>query len=280
MPRKETESAPAGSQSIQRAAALLRIVAARGLVSARLVDLARQTGLERPTVHRILKALIAERLLVQDRDTRRYQLGPLIFELANSAGPQANIQRICEPMLQEVARRSGDTVFLSVRSGFDSICVDRKEGGFPIRTLTLDIGTRRPLGVGAGGIALLMALSDTEIERIVESNAPRFKFHGALNQATLLGMIERAQKIGYALNDMQATPGAISIGLPIPNRNGTPFAAVSIGAIADRMSADRQKELVAVLREEMDVVSRKLTADSVGDDTSGGAHRSRKPDRQ
>lgn len=249
----------AGSQSVHRAAALLQAVASRGLAGGRLVELARHTGLERPTAHRILKSLIAERLLVQDGDTRRYQLGPLIFEMSQAAGPQANIRQVCEPMLASIAERSGDTVFLTVRSGFDSVCVDRKEGGFPIKTLTLDIGTRRPLGVGAGGIALLMMLPEAEAERIVLSNAPRLICHGSLTVPALLEMVRRARRLGYALNDMQATPGAISIGLPIPNRNGPPIAAVSIGAIASRMTPERQAELAADLREKLADIGRKLT---------------------
>lgn len=252
-----------GSQSIHRAAALLQAVASRGLAGARLVELARHTGLERPTAHRILKCLIVERLLVQDGATRRYQLGPLVFEMSQAAGPQANIRQICEPVLASIAERSADTVFLTVRSGFDSICIDRKEGGFPIKTLTLDIGTRRPLGVGAGGIALLMALPDSEIERIINSNSNRLIYHGVLTAPALLEMVRRAKNLGYALNDMQATPGAISIGLPIPNRNGPPFAAVSIGAIASRMAPERQKELVAILSEEVAIIGRNL-ADNAG----------------
>lgn len=248
-----------GSQSICRAAALLQAVASRGLAGGRLVELARQTGLKRPTVHRILMCLIAERLLVQDGGTRRYQLGPLIFEMAQAVGPQANIRQLCEPMLASIAERSGNTVFLSVRNGFDSICADRKEGGFPIKTLTLDVGARRPLGVGAGGMALLMTLPEIKAERIVSYNAQRLIGHGHLTVPIVLDMIRRAKTLGYALNDMQATPGVISIGLPIPNHNGPPFAAVSTGAIASRMTPERQEKLVASLHEEVALIGRKLT---------------------
>jgi DNA-binding IclR family transcriptional regulator len=64
-------------------------------------------------------------------------------------------------------------------------------------------------------------------------------------------MMRRARRIGYALNDKQVTPGALSIGLPISNPYGPPYAAVSIGAIVDRMSPERQKELVEILRSEI-----------------------------
>ncbi len=246
-----TSAATSGAQSISRAAKLMRAIAMQGREGARLIDLASQSGLERPTVHRILRGLIAEGLLAQNEETRRYQLGPLIFELGLAAAPQYSFRELCQPMLTRIAARTGDTVFLTIRNGEDIVCLDRKEGDFPIRTLTLDIGTRRPLGVGAGGMALLLPLPEQDVASILEANASRIAAYGNLTVPLILDMMRRARKLGYALNDKQVTPGALSIGLPIPTPYGPPYAAVSIGAIADRMSPKRQKELVEILRSEI-----------------------------
>ncbi len=137
------------------------------------------------------------------------------------------------------------------RSGFDTVCLERKEGTFPIKTLTLDVGARRPLGVGAGGMALLLSLPEDEIERIVAANATRLKDYGNLDVPALMNMIRRSKELGYALNDRQATPGVISLGLAITNPYGPPYAAISIGAISSRMSGERQKEIAAVLGTEV-----------------------------
>jgi DNA-binding IclR family transcriptional regulator len=246
-----TSAATSGAQSISRAAKLMRAIAMQGREGARLIDLANQSGLERPTVHRILKGLIAEGLLSQNEETRRYHLGQLIFELGLAAAPQFSFRDLCQPMLLRIAELTGDTVFLTVRSGEDIVCLDRKEGSFPIRTLTLDVGTRRPLGVGAGGMALLLPLPDNEAAAILQANASRIACYGNLTVPLVLNMMRRARRIGYALNDKQVTPGALSIGLPISNPYGPPYAAVSIGAIVDRMSPERQKELVEILRSEI-----------------------------
>src|SRR5690606_27427081 len=57
---------PSGTQSIQRAARLLRELAARNRQGMRLIDVAHSSGLQRPTVHRMLKCLTAENLVSQD----------------------------------------------------------------------------------------------------------------------------------------------------------------------------------------------------------------------
>ena len=160
-----------GKQSIERAACVMRVIASRNATGLRLVDISRHAKLERPTAHRILRCLIAEGMVRQDPETRHYFLGHLIFELGLAASSNFNLRDICHPSLVRLAEKTGDTVFLTIRSGYDTVCIDRKEGSFPIRTLTLDVGTRRPLGVGAGGLALLMSLPDQTVDEVISANA-------------------------------------------------------------------------------------------------------------
>lgn len=248
-----------GTQSIQRAALLVRLIAARSGPGSRLAEVVQHSQLERSTVRRMLRCLIDEGFVRQDADTRRYVLGPLVFELGLAAAPQFNLVDICRPALARLAEATGDTVFLAVRSGYDTVCIDRREGSFPIRALTLDVGTRRPLGAGAGGLALLMPLSGAEINAIVNANAVRLRGYNNLTVPALNGMLERARKLGYALNDNHITAGATSIGLPIISRYGQPFAAISVGAISSRMDAGRQKKVVAMLRKEIKIVESALS---------------------
>lgn len=248
-----------GTQSIQRAALLVRLIASRSSAGSRLTDIVQHSRLERSTVRRMLKCLVEEGFVRQDAETRRYALGPLVFELGLAAAPQFNLVDICRPALARLADATGDTVFLAVRSGYDSVCVDRKEGPFPIRALTLEVGTRRPLGAGAGGLALLMPLPEAEVNAIVNANAVRLRGYNNLTVPVLNGILKRARELGYALNDNHITPGATSIGLPIISRYGQPFAALSIGAISSRMDTARQKKLAAMLRREVKTIESALS---------------------
>ncbi len=242
----------AGTQSIERASHLLRIIASRNSVGLRLVDIAKQAKLERPTVHRILKCLTAEGLISQSAETRRYFLGHVIFELGLAASSSFNLRDICRPALARLAEKSGDTVFLSIRSGADSVCIDRLAGAFPIKTFTLDIGTRRPLGVGAGGLALMMNISEQTQQEIVSANALRLSAYNNLTVPIVMKLLRRCRDLGFALNDAQVTKGSSSVGLPVRSRSGEPVLAISIGAISSRMTKERQKELVAMIRLELE----------------------------
>lgn len=245
-----------GTQTIQRASMLVRLVASRSRTGIRLADVVQHSGLQRPTAHRILKCLIEEGFLMQD-EAHHYRLGPLIFELGLAAAPQFNLCDICRPSLQRIAEKTGDTAFLSVRSGYDSVCIDRKEGSFPVKALTLEIGVRRPLGVGAGGLALLLMLSDDAAQEIVRANARRLGSHH-VTVPVVLRLLRRSRDLGYALNDSHVTAVATTLGLPIVNRYGHPFAAISMSAVSSRMSPERQLELVAILRQEIALIERSL----------------------
>jgi DNA-binding IclR family transcriptional regulator len=193
----------------------------------------------------------------QDPDTHRYFLGPMVFELGLTAAPRFNLREICHPAMNRIAEATGDTVFLTQRSGLDAVCVDRQEGTFPIKTFTLEIGMRRPLGVGTGSLAILSALSDDEAKHVIQGNAPRLPEWG-LTTTSLLAQVKRAQKLGYAVREMPTLAGVRSIGLPLHNQSGVAFAALSVSAISSRMSEKRVTELATLLKNETRLVEKQL----------------------
>jgi DNA-binding IclR family transcriptional regulator len=260
MPRK-TEAAAGtrltGTQSIERALTLLREIAAHNRSGSRLLDLATRTALQRPTVHRMLKCLAAESMVQQDPDSHRYFLGSMAFELGLTAAPRFNLREICHPALTRIADATGDTVFLTHRSGLDSVCLDRHEGTFPIKTFTLEIGMRRPLGVGTGSLAILSALAEEEIQRVVAANSARLPEYG-LNPGTLLAQVKKSQKLGYAMREMPGLAGVRSVGQTLRNQSGIPFAAISVSTIASRMSDKRAAEVAQLLKGETRQIERQL----------------------
>ena len=248
-----------GTQSIERALTLMREIAAHNRTGSRLLDLASRTGLQRPTVHRMLKCLTLENMVQQDPDTHRYYLGPMVFELGLTAAPRYNLREICHPALSRIAEATGDTVFLTQRSGLDAVCLDRQEGTFPIKTFTLEVGMRRPLGVGTGSLAILSALSEEEVKHVINSNSPRLPEYG-LTPASLLAQVKSAQKRGYAVREMPSLAGVRSIGHAVHNQSGVAFAAFSVSAISSRMSEKRVGELASMLKNETRLVEKQVAS--------------------
>src|SRR5260221_6355379 len=132
---------PPGDQGEHRnIARVLGVLDALSKASAdglRLADVMRVTGLGKTTAHRLLGGLTAQGLAEQDSDTGRYFVGLKILSWAAAAKHRFSFARLAEPTLVRVSQRTQDTIYLVARVGDEAVCLDAREGAFPIRVLTL-----------------------------------------------------------------------------------------------------------------------------------------------
>lgn len=245
--RSMNQQTVTGTQSVERAITLLREIATFGKAGARLSDLILRSRIEYSTAHRILKTLVDQDLVIKEPSTRRYFLGQLVYELGLGAEPRVDMRVFCDVMTARLADTTGDTIFLNIRSRHDVVCVDRKLGSFPIKTLVFDIGNRRPLGVGAAGIALLMSYDIAEVQEIVRANSVRFSRYGKLNAQQIVALVRRAKDVGYVATDDVVVPGVRAVCLPFGDDGHLPASAISIAAVAARLPRTRVAELLSLM---------------------------------
>lgn len=244
-----------GTQVIQRVALLLRLLTANHRQGLRLVELAALSGIERSTAHRMLQGLIAERMAVQDHASKLYRLGPAMYEMGLAAAPDSPLRDVCHLHLSAIAQRTGDTVFLTVRSGFDGVCVDRAEGAYPVKVFVLDVGRRRPLQIGGSGLAICSAMPDDELRRIDEANAARLAEHYPAHVPTeFRRLLLQARRQGYAVKDVLEVEGVRSVGVPIRDAAGRAIAAVSVATLASRLKPERAAEVARAIIEAVRVI--------------------------
>jgi DNA-binding IclR family transcriptional regulator len=244
-----TSKPPAGAQTITRAIRALKLIAEWAPDGMRLVDLAQALQLERPTAHRLLKALMSEGMLVRDPGSRRYTLGSLVFELGLASTHQFNLGTICSPVLEKLAQRTGDTSFLFVRSGNDAVCLGRIQGTYPIQTPAVPVGSRQPLGVNAGGLALLSCLPEAEAARILDAVGARLSIYGNLDAQELRKHYDRTRETGFAWIANRAVPGVSAVGLPIRSLTGAAIAAVTVATTQARMTDKHVRQILPLLEE-------------------------------
>ncbi|WP_129780888.1 IclR family transcriptional regulator [Peristeroidobacter soli] len=248
------------SQSLGRAILLLRLVAANAAHGARLSDLARRAKLSKPTAHRLLSALEREGLIHRDGDSMSYHLGPEAFVLGTLAAERYGIHRTALPALYRLSAVSGDTSFLTVRRDWQSVCLHREEGAFPIRTHALKVGDRLPLGIGAGGMAILAALSDEDAEAAIAANAAEIATrYPGYSPAVLRNDRELAHRHGFAFNPGRLTAGSCGVAVAVRDAHGECIGALSVAAIEQRLAAERRQELATMLRTEVERLESQLT---------------------
>lgn len=253
------ERPEAAVKTIDRASRLLDLLAQCGMEGGMLTDLARRSEFGKGTTHRLLAALTDVGFVHQDLATRRYHLGTKLALLGRAAHHQ-DIGAMARPFLTRIAQKTGDTAYASVREGIAAVCVGREIGAFPIRTLTLEIGHRRPLGVGAGSLALLAALPDVEIDSVIARNEPWLKSLPGFGRADLLKLIKETRRYGFAFNDGRLVPGMSAIGVAVRDAGGAPIASLSVAAISDRIKGERISQLAKYLQAEAGQLARTVAA--------------------
>ncbi|HMN78700.1 MAG TPA: IclR family transcriptional regulator [Burkholderiaceae bacterium] len=230
------------AQTVARSVQMLRLIASSKTKNLRLVDLAEMASLDKSTAHRLLQRLVAERMLVRDAGQRGYRLGPLLYEFGLAALPSSNLREVAQPGLQALAKATGDMAFLVGRSGYESVCLARIAGNFAIQTMTQGVGDRHPLGIGAGGLAILAALSESDQAIVIQTISPQLKRYRLTSRA-LRARIDETLEQGFAIDEGSAAADVTAIGKVICDRAANPVGAVFVASIRSRMVESRKEEV-------------------------------------
>ena len=235
-----------GAQAIRRALSVLRILAAGREEGVQLAEVVRATGLTRPTVYRILYALIEEGIVERNGKSGRYAIGRQVPELALARRSRSPLLIAAEPLLAGVSAELGDTLFLTVRTGFDTLCVARWIGPYPIQVLSIEVGARRPLGVSSAGIAMLASMPAHDARKIAAANEVRFENYRT-DLPTVLSQVQAARSRGYSLRDVGLVEGTKSLSAWIRSPDGQSVAAITLSAVRRRLNPRREAEVAEVL---------------------------------
>lgn len=240
--------APAGAQTVDRALQLLQMVAVAPGDGLRLSELAEASGLDRATTYRLLVSLGNRGFLDQDSATKRYTLGLAFFTLAAAASNRFDLADVARDALRLLAAATGDTGTYCLRSGSDLVCIDVETGNFPIKTLPMDIGSHRPLGAGASGIALLAALPDFEVEQVLRKVAARLAEVPGQDLASIRAAIAACREHGYALAHEEPQGRIIGLAVALINRRGRPQGTLALSGIPERFAAGRIATIAAAVK--------------------------------
>lgn len=251
--KPETKSS-ATSTTLAKASRLLRTVARTFPTGGTLSRVAREVGMNTATTHRLLSALAHEGLLTFDPYAKTYHVGFELLQIAESAqavAPDLRLRHRLRPMLASIARRTEESTYLSIRSNRDSVCIDLAEGTYPISANTLVAGARRPLGIGAGAVALLAALPQVEGDRMLHLNQDRYERYSGITTTEVEQALAQCRRDGFAFNNGRIVPEVAALGVAFRVPESGQHVAVSVAAVLSRMQPKRRERVIEVIRDEI-----------------------------
>ncbi|WP_394755103.1 IclR family transcriptional regulator [Rhodoferax sp.] len=233
-----------GAQTLRRGLAVLRLLTRTGPSGLRVGEISRRLVLNKATAIRLTRTLLEEGFVVRDLASSCYRLGPEAFAVGLAAEPSYELQRLAASTLRNLAMETGDTVFFSVLHGYESICLSRDEGDFPIRNQLIKAGDRWPLGVGAGACAMLAALSDEQVDDVLTRNAElRAERFARCTDKTIRSLVLETRAKGYCVQPGLVIESSWAVGVPVYDVGGRPVAAISLAAIESRLGPARSAAL-------------------------------------
>ena len=234
-----------GSQSVERALAVLRCLAADD-DDLGVSDVAARTDLSNSTAHRLLQALRSDGLVAQDPRTDRYHLGPGLVALGRRAEARVHFDRL-QPHLDALAAASGESVSLGTRVGDEVLIVLHVDSPQPLR-FDQAPGTHVPVHASGIGKALLAFADDPAAEVAALGEMVAFTSATLRMPEALLADLLAIRRRGWALNDGERHVGVRTMAAPLLDEEGRPWAGVAIQGPTIRLSDDRLDELAALLR--------------------------------
>jgi DNA-binding IclR family transcriptional regulator len=250
---------PKNIQSIERAAAILRLLSGR---TRRLgvVDLAGELGLPKGTVHGLLRTLQHVGFVEQDEETGKYQLGAALLHMGSSYLDGNELRTRALNWSDSLAARTNESVRIGTLHEGQVLIVHhvfRPDDSLQ----TLDVGALLPAHASALGKILLAnhPYAATELARRgLESFTPAT----ITDPAALERELERVRQRGWAADIGELVNGQVSCAAPILDRRGVTVGAMGVSGPPDRLLAARQPrgDVVAFVREAARAVSRELGA--------------------
>lgn len=251
-----TAKTSSGVQSVERAFDLLELIARAG-GECTLSELAEQTPLPLPTIHRLLRTLVGIGH-VRQLPNRRYALGPRLIRLGEVANRQ--LGALAGPVLRSLVDELGESANLAVLDG-DMVTYTGQVPSPHSMRMNTEVGRRANLHNSGVGKAILATLDDERITRLVlQAGMPAATERSIATLPDLMAEVERIREQGYAVDEEEQEMGVRCFAMPV---SGAPTPmALSISGPVSRVGEDFEVKAVAALKRATGTISEALTGAS------------------
>ncbi len=244
--KPEVQPKLAGDTPALRLFALLEVIASKDdLVS--LQGLVEETGVPKPTMHRMLQHLEAAGILQRDADGRHYSTGVRLRRLAENILLNDTLHAARHEVLRRLVDKVGESCNLTALSGSEVLYLDRVETDAPLRFF-LHPGSRVPVHCSASGKMFLSQMTPSQRQRLL-ARAPlqRYTPNTLTDPKRLEAEIQRVRENGYALDVEEFLSGLLCVAVLVPTAERSNLC-IALQAPVVRIAPERARDLLPHLQ--------------------------------
>ena len=234
---------------------VLELLAGHAAAGMTVTEVSKRLELPISSSHNLLQRMVASEV-VTVTDDLRYSLGPRAVRLGLRIADGLAVRAVARRHLQELARTTGEDVYLAVRLGRRITYVDRVPGSRPV---TVEIRLGQELFLHATAVGKLFAAHDEPLRRRLWAGPrPRLTARTLTEPAELEEEFARIRARGLAVSREEAIAGIRGLAVPVRDAHGDLVAAVHISTLGSGEAPDLEGDLAGVARATAAAIEREL----------------------
>lgn len=233
-----------------------------------VTEISKRLGLPISSSHNLLQRMAAVEV-VNVTDDLRYSIGPRAVRLGIRIVDSLEVRETARRHLQELARSTGEDIYLAVRLGRRVAYVDRVAGSRPV---TVDIRLGQSLFLHATSVGKLFSAFDEMLRRrLFAEPRPALTEHTLTEPAALEAELARIRERGCAVSREEAITGVVGLAVPIHDAYGDLAAAIHISALRARITPDVERGLLEAASATAAAVERELGRSAAAPDRTAAS---------
>lgn len=202
-----------------------------------VTELARDFGVSKATIYRVLVTMERRRYVVQNPVTGRYFLGTRLGQIVQLAGPRLDLAAEAQPYMEHLRERTREVVHLDVLDGDEVVVIARLDGLQPVQVMS-KVGDRGPAHCISTGKAILSYADLQVFEQVVAGGLARYTERTHDTAGSLSRELARVREAGFAVNWGEWRAEVHGIGAPVVDSSLRVVAALGICGPSNRLTEE------------------------------------------
>ncbi|UFJ39268.1 IclR family transcriptional regulator [Brevibacillus humidisoli] len=210
-------------------------------------ELAKEMGISHSIVYRILTTFEKHGFVVQDAETKKYELGMRFLEYGLIMQDKLRISDMMLPVMRRLAEQSGESVFLTWLDGMEAVYVEIAESSQRIK-YAVSKGSRTPLYAGASNKTIMAFLPEEVQMRIIEKGLVPRTNRTIVSPNELLANLQEIRRQGWCYSIGEYADDVVGISMPLFDRRGKVTGSLTVAGPLYRMPEEKVMPLLDILK--------------------------------
>ncbi|WP_257349825.1 IclR family transcriptional regulator [Pseudalkalibacillus decolorationis] len=218
-------------------------------------ELAKEMNISHSIIYRILSTFESHGFLIQNPDTKKYELGLRFLEYGQIVKEKMNLSDFVFPIMKSLSEEIEESVFLTWLDGAEGVTVEIAESSQTIK-FTVTMGTRTPLYVGASCKTIMAYLPEEKQIEIINKGIQKFTPITISDPEDMWLDLEKIRKQGWCFSIGEYSHSVFGLGVPLFNSKEEIIASLTIAGPEYRMPEEKVPETLKILQHASEKIQR------------------------